>query len=388
MAVKIVDAAVKLNAIRNTASNAYQITVPLATMSNITDVGAAVMTAPAAIQNEFYDAIINLVGLQLIHTVDFTNPLSDLKKGTMAYGTTIEDIFVEMANGQAYVAGTRTGDPVPDQFAITKASVKAAFYSVQFERQYTVTIHSQDINRAFRSADPVNSLTSALMQSLRSGEEYDDYRMTVALLARQLEAAATDASPKWKGRVNLLSDYNAIFTKTLTVDNCLYDQSFLNYMSEQMQSWSDRLVYVRSDLNIAGIKNTLPLANQHIMMLGDISAKLRQYLLAWAYNADQFKLGSMRTIDAWYSVGVDNTTPSTALTIAPDAIKVKGDIGLAGKDPCIAVIYDPAMLKIYNKVNITEQARNARAHYTNIWHTVGDIYAASPYNNFVAFYLK
>lgn len=383
----IFDASEKLNAIRAAASNAYQITVPLATMSTITDVGVAVMSAPASIQNEFYDAIINLVGMQLIHTVNFVNPLSDLKKGKMVYGTTIEDIFVEMSSGQKYIAGTRTGDPVPDQFAIKKAIVKTAFYSVQLERQYTVTLHQQDLQRAFTSADPVSSMTSALMQSLRTGEEYDDYRMTVALLARQIETAAVGAS-KWKGRVNLLTDYNTLFTKTLTAKAALYDKDFLNYMSEQMATWSDRMKYVRSDLNISGVMQTLPVGSQNIMMLGDISAKMDQYLLAWAYNADKLKLGSVRTIDAWYSIGADDTMPPTALTIAPDSLIVKADLGLDGTDPCIAVIYDPDMLKIYNKVNLTEQSRNARAHYSNIWHTVADLYACSPYLNFIAFYLK
>lgn len=378
----IVDAAVKLNAIHATASNAYQTTIPLATADNIVDVGEAVLTAPTTVQNEFYDALVNLIGLQLIHTVDFQNPLSDLKKGKMEYGMTIEDIFVEMSRGQKYNAGTRSGETAPDQFEITKADVKAAFYSTQLERQYTKTIHNQDIKRAFRSGDPVGTLTSAVMQSLRSGEEYDDYRMTVALLARQLEEA--ESATSWNGRVNLLSDYNTLNTTTLTAEQAVRDQDFLEYASEVMQTWSDRLRYVRSDLNIAGVDQTLPKPSQHIMMLGDMEAKFRVHLHTWAYNKDQLALGSVRTFDAWYSIGADATeTP----VVSPDDITVKGDLGLGGADPCIAVLFDPDMLKIYNKENITENARNARAHYTNIWHTVADIYAASPYHNFVAFYL-
>lgn len=378
----IVDAAVKLNAIHATASNAYQTTIPLATADNIVDVGEAVLTAPTSVQNEFYDALVNLIGLQLIHTVDFQNPLSDLKKGKMEYGMTIEDIFVEMSRGQKYIAGTRSGETAPDQFEITKADVKAAFYSTQLERQYTKTIHNQDIKRAFRSGDPVGTLTSAVMQSLRSGEEYDDYRMTVALIARQLEEAETATA--WNGRVDLLSDYNTLNSTTLTADQAVRDQDFLEYASEVMQTWSDRLRYVRSDLNIAGVDQTLPKPSQHIMMLGDMEAKFRVHLHTWAYNKDQLALGSVRTFDAWYSIGADSTSTPV---VSPDDITVKGDLGLGGADPCIAVLFDPDMLKIYNKENITENARNARAHYTNIWHTVADIYAASPYHNFVAFYL-
>ena len=383
---RIYDASEKLNAIHATASNAYQTTVPLATMTNIKDVGDAVLTAPTNIMNEFYDAIVNVIGKVLIDTVNFTNPLSDMKKGRMEYGQTIEHIFVEMSRPKAYVAGTRAGESAPDQFEITKAKVHAAFYWNQLERQYSVTIRHFDLKAAFASGDPVESLVSATMEALRTGEQYDDYRMTVALLARQLEEANKVAETDWNGRINLITDYNALFSKTLTAATALKDKDFLAYMSQQMNMWSDRLKYVRSDLNLAGVENTLPKDRQHIVMLGDIESYLKTYLYTWAYNKDELALGSVRSIDAWYSIGADGTTPPTGVSIGPDSITVKADQG--DGDACIAVIFDKDMIQIWNKEDITENARNARGHYTNVWHTLADIYAASPFHNFIAFYLE
>lgn len=383
---RIYDASEKLNAIHANATNAYQTTVPLATMTNIKDVGDAVLTAPPNIMNEFYDAIVNVIGKALIDTVSFTNPLSDMKKGRMEYGQTIEHIFVEMSRPKAYVAGTRAGESAPDQFAITKAKVHAAFYWNQLERQYSVTIRHFDLKAAFASGDPVESLVSATMEALRTGEQFDDYRMTVALLARQLEEANKVAETDWHGRINLITDYNALFKKTLTAKTALTDKDFLAYMSQQMNMWSERLKYVRSDLNLAGVENTLPKERQHIIMLGDIESYLKTYLYTWAYNKGELALGSVRSIDAWYSIGADGTTPPTGESIAPDAITVKADQG--DGDACIAVIFDMDMIQIWNKEDITENARNARGHYTNVWHTLADIYAASPFHNFIAFYLE
>ena len=378
----IYSAHAKLNAIRAAATNAYQTTVPLATIDNIKDVGKAVLSAPQTVQNEFYAGIINLVGMQMIDVMAFTNPLTSLKKGTMEYGMTIEDIYVEMASAHEYVSGTRTGDSVPDPFKITKASVKAAFYHTQLERQYKVTIHQQDVRRAFLSADPVGTLTSALMQSLRSAEEYDDYRMTVALMARQIEAAETDASTKWNGAVNLITDYNALFNKTLDAETALYDKDFLTYMVEQIKMWSNRLVYPRSDMNVAGVINSLPKERQDMIMLGDVDSKLTSYLTPWAYNKADLSIGNFLPIDAWYSIGADGTAVPV---ITPDDIEIKGELGGAG--PVVAVLYDREMPKIYNKVNITDSAHNGAGHYDNIFRTVADIYAASPFRNFIAFYL-
>ena len=381
----IYSAHAKLNAIRAAATNAYQTTVPLATIDNIKDVGKAVLTAPQTVQNEFYAGIVNLIGMQMIDVMAFTNPLTSLKKGTMEYGMTIEDIYVEMASAHEYNPGTRTGNTVPDPFQITKASVKAAFYHTQLERQYKVTIHQQDVRRAFMSADPGGTLTSALMQSLRSAEEYDDYRMTVALMARQIEAAETDAATKWNGQINLITDYNALFTKTITAETALYDKDFLTYMVEQIKLWSNRLAYPRSDLNVAGVINSLPKERQDMIMLGDIDSKLTSYLTPWAYNKADLSIGNFLPIDAWYSIGADDTTPPTAQSISPDDIIVKGELGGAG--PVVAVLYDREMPKIYNKVNITDSAHNGAGHYDNIFRTVADIYAASPFRNFIAFYL-
>ncbi|NCC78971.1 MAG: hypothetical protein EOM07_05135 [Clostridia bacterium] len=380
----ILSAHEKLNLIRETATSAYQTEIPLATMDNISDVGIAVMTAPAVVKNEFFDAILNQIGKVLIKTADFVNPLSDLRKEAMPYGSTIEDIFVEMAKSKQYISGTRDGEDAPDQFEVNKAEVLAAFYQTQLERQYTVTISEHDLRRAFTSNDPVSSLVSAKVKSITTAEQFDDYRMTVALIARQIEESVNDVTTGWNGAVHLLTDYNALFTKTLTAADCLYDQDFLRYMSEQMQTWSDRLIYPRKDMNPAGVNTSLAKGSQHLMMLGDVKAKVSTNLLAFAYNANHLELGSVRHIDAWYSLGADATaTP----VVTPDSIEVKADLGLGGANPCIGLIYDPEMLVIHNKFKMTENARNARGHYTNIWHTVADIYAASPYHNFVAFFL-
>lgn len=396
------DASATLNIIRATATSAYQDTVPLATFDNIDDVGVAVLTAPTSIQNEFYDALQNIIGKQLISSVEFSNPLTGLKKGRMEYGQTIEDIYVGMISSTPYVAGTRV-DPTdppnleayPDPFEVFKGNVKSGFYSTQLERQYPITISHQDLQRAFASANGVDELIAAKYNALRSSIEYDDYRMTVALMARQIESGATDVGTGWNGLIPVLSNFNTLYTKTLTAATCLSDVDFLKYLSAQIQKWSTRMQYVRSDLNIAGAESATPRDRQSLVMLSDIQSDLNAYLTAWAYNKGDLALGNVIGIDAWYSIGADDTASPV---VTPDDIEIKAELGLAIDHgtvqdpdvvvyPVIGMLYDPDMIKIYNKVNITDSIRNARGHYTNVFNTVGDIYAASPFRNFVAFAL-
>ena len=121
------DISVVLNAIRATASDAYQNTVPLATATNISDVGSAVLSAPSAIRNEFMSNLYNKIGLTLIDSPVIENEFSFLKKGTLEYGQTIEDIYVGLASAEPYVTGMNDSDEVPDPFSIRKLPHYSAF---------------------------------------------------------------------------------------------------------------------------------------------------------------------------------------------------------------------------------------------------------------------
>ena len=373
-----------LNAIRKTASNAYQTTVPLATMSNITEVGKAVLQAPNTLKNEFISALINLIGLQLLNSREFGHSLMDLRKGTVEYGHTIEDIFVEMATPHSYIAGTRTDENPPDQFAINKAITETAFYYKIFGRQYWKTVHENDLKRAFSSPEGLNRFIGAVMLALKNGENYDDYRLTIALLARQIEQCSNDADSKWKGKITLLSDYNTIFTKDLTASQALRDKEFLSYMMNQIKTWSNRLKNPRSDLNPAGVMNWIPKEEQRILLLEDIQANLDTFLLADTYNAAKLEVKAMDEIDCWYSIGADGSDP---VNVTPDDIGIKAELGLTGPAPCLGLIYTSNMVKLYNKTRTSDTAKNARGHYWNIFNTVEDYSACSPFENFVAFML-
>ena len=377
------DISVVLNAIRATSSSAYQTTVPMATAANITDVGAAVLNAPTAIRNEFAANLFNKIGMTLIDTPVIENEFSFLKKGTLENGQSIEDIYVGLVQGQEYVTGMKEGDGVPDQFSVKKVPHFSAFYSTILSRQYQVTKHLSDLKKAFHSGGGVIEFVAGIMNAMSSGEQYDDMRATIGLMARQIEAAQT--VPAYKGTVHLLSDYNAAYGKTLTAAAAPMDQGFLKYFANQMKKYSKRLRHVRTDYNIAGVQQTLPQSKQRIMLLEDLTVNFDTELLAWAYGAGKLDIGGVDEIDSWYSIGANHATPPT---VTPESISVKGQFKTPnGTAICLGVIYDPDMVKIYNKERIASDSQNAKGNYFNYFMSLEDIYACSPYKNFVCFML-
>lgn len=377
------DLSVVLNVIRATSSSAYQATVPMATATNIADVGAAVLNAPTAIKNEFMANLYNKIGLTLIDSPIIENEFSFLKKGTLEYGQTIEDIYVGLATSEPYITGMKDGDGVPDPFSIRKLPHYSAFYSTILSRQYQVTRHLTDLKKAFHTGGGLEQFVAGMMNSMVSAENFDDMRATIGLIARQIEEGIK--AEKFNGVVHLITDYNALYTETLTADNCFLEQKFIKYFANQMKKYSKRMRHLRSDLNIAGVQQTLPQSSQRIMMLEDVTVDFETELLAWAYHADKFLLGGVDEIDAWYTIGADHTaTP----VVSPEDIKRKATFGKTGTSTmCVAVIYDIDMVKIYNKERVASEQANAKGNYWNMFMSLEDIYACSPYKNFVCFML-
>lgn len=378
------DVSVILNHIRNTASSAYQDAVPFATMSNIKDVGEAVLNAPQPIMNEFMNQLVNKIGLTMVDYPVVNNHLSFLKKGKLEYGQTIEDIYVGLATAEPYVTGMSDGE-YPDPFAIRKVPHRSAFYHTILSRQYQITRHVSDLRKAFHGASSLEQFIGGMMNAITSRESYDDYRMTVALMARQIEEASK--SDNHKGRVRLISLFNDQVDESEEVDanNAFHSKKFLQFFSNQLKKWAKRMNYLREDLNIAGVPNILPKSQQRIMMPGDILVDFETTLLAWAYHNGNLDIGGVDEIDAWYSIGAGKEQEE-GITVTPDDIEIKSTFTDDGSQ-CVAVIYDPGMAKIYNKEHIGSTQENAKGNYWNLFTSIEDIYAGSPFKNFVYFTL-
>ena len=145
------------------------------------------------------------------------------------------------------------------------------------------------------------------------------------------------------------------------------------------------MTYLREDLNLAGVPHILNKEQQRIMMPGDILVDFETELLAWAYNNGNLEIGGVDEIDAWYSIGAEAEGDS-GVVVSPDSIQAKSAFTDDGS-MLVGIIYDPNMVKIYNKEHVGSTAENARGNYWNMFQSVEDIYAMNPYKNFVYFTL-
>jgi hypothetical protein len=253
-----------LNTIWDNASTEYQNRIPQATRDNITTVGNAILTY-ASTKNEFLDALINRISLVLVSSKMAKNKLAQFKAGMIEYGSDIEEIFTSMASAIPFNVATAE----TDVYKRVKPDVKSIFHRVNRQDLYKVTIEEGQIKRAFLSNDGLGKLVSSIVNSLYSGDTYDEYTLYKETIAKY-----------WQDDKN---GKTAVIDVTKVTDQ----NTAKNFMRNVIQTSKD-MSYMNSNFNAMQVKQFTDLTDQVLILHKNVATYLDTDLLAWVYDGKKF----------------------------------------------------------------------------------------------------
>lgn len=319
-----------LNTIRANASDEYQNRVPVATRDNIAEVGNAI-TNYEPTRNEFLNALINRIGMVIIQSRLYENPLRSFKKGMLEFGKDIEEVFVEIAKAQTY-------DPETAETEVFKRvipDVKTIFHRMNRQDFYKVTISNDQLRTAFLSYRGIEDLIGRIVDSLYSGDNYDEF-----LLMK-----------------NLMNDYGAkglFYPITVTE---VTDEATAKKLTVNLRSTAKTLGFMSNQYNAQGVHTFTPIEDIVIFMTPQTEALMDVESLARAFNLEYADfLGRV--------VIVDN---------------------FGGLENVQALMVDKQWFMVYDTLfNFTEQY-NAQGLYWNYFFHHWQILSTSQFANAIAF---
>lgn len=326
-----------LNVIRSDASQAYKDRVPEATQDNIAEIGNPILNYEAT-RNEFLDALVNRIGMVIITSRSYNNPLKRFKKGMMSLGETVEEIFVNIIKAEPYYLVDDQGKTAAqDEFERRLPNVLAAFHKRNRQDKYPVTIQNDDLRTAFLSYQGVEDLVSKIIEAVYTSDEYDEF----LLMKNVFFEAGMRGALRPVTVPGLDSDVNA--KKTMTI----FRQTALD------------LTFMRSDSNFMGVTTHTPLDEQVIFILSSVAATVDVEVLASAFNMDKTNFIGRRVI-------VD-------------------DFGGLEKEGVIAIAADEDWFMVFdNYLTMTSDYVASRLYYNYFLHH-WETLSYSPFKNVVAF---
>lgn len=338
-----------LNTIRKYASENYQNSVPVATRDNFTTVGIQIMDYTKQ-SNEFVDILVNRIGMTVVNNRTFKNPLSVLGKGGIPFGQDVQEIYTNPASSTVY-DGTST-----ELLAQFKPTTAQAFYRMNRQAKFRVSVRMQDLGRAFTSMNAFNDYVSSIINSMYNGDEIEQFELTKGLVSHAFENDCmkkidinTDTGKTWT-EIDAMANSDEYVAKWL-VKNVMTYSKLLTFPSTKYNSYKTQAGSAYKD-----VKTWTPLENQILLLPSNIDTNMNVEVLAYAFN-------------------VDKTTIKTR-TLVVDAFN---------DSPILGVLCDEKCFQIYENGTFAKSFDNGENLSINYWLHHWQTYGFSPIANSIAF---
>lgn len=321
-----------LNVIRQNATAVYQDRIPEATAENLHEVGDAILTYEAQ-ANEFVNALVNRIGLVILNNRMATNPLAALKKGRLAVGETIEEIYIDVIKAQTY-------DPRAAQDTLFKRhlpNVSSVFHSVDSQLNYPLTISNEQLRKAFMSYDSLDRFIAGLVDSMYKSATLDEFIQMKQLIS------------EWNNNGRFIVEPITAVTDAASAREAMI----------KIKAVSDGMTIFNNQMNYAGVWTSTPKDEQYLITTPDFNARMDVDVLAAAFHMDKAEF-------AGHVIVVDN-------------------IGDLGDDGIEAILVDKNWYQVYDYLRTFKTAYNGEGLYWNYFYHVWMVYSLSPFANAVAF---
>lgn len=321
-----------LNVIRQNATAVYQDRIPEATAENLHEVGDAILTYEAQ-ANEFVNALVNRIGLVILNNRMATNPLAALKKGRLAVGETIEEIYIDVIKAQTY-------DPRTAQDTLFKRhlpNVSSVFHSVDSHLNYPLTISNEQLRKAFLSYDSLDRFIAGLVDSMYKSATLDEFIQMKQLIS------------EWNENSRFIVEPITAVTDAASAREAMI----------KIKAVSDGMTIFNNQMNYAGVWTSTPKDEQYLITTPDFNARMDVDVLAAAFHMDKAEF-------AGHVIVVDN-------------------IGDLGDDGIEAILVDKNWYQVYDYLRTFKTAYNGEGLYWNYFYHVWMVYSLSPFANAVAF---
>lgn len=340
-----------LNSIRNNATLEYQKSVPKATAENIKEIGNIIYNLPT-LKNEFLNTLINRIGLVIVTSKTYQNPLRILKKGVMEFGESIEEIFVNLAKAFEFDETKAESElfkrEIPD--------VRTAFHVINYQKFYKVTISDRQLRKAFLNYAGVTELIADITEQIYSAHNYDEFLVTKYMLARAMLSGYIHAE------------------QILPITN----ESIKDVVSN-VKAISNKFEFMSSAYNYANVKNHSLKNEQYFIVNSEFDAKMDVEVLASAFNMSKAEfLGNRILIDDFSELDIKRL--NELMKDDKNYVEISSDELSALKQIPILLI-DKDFIQIYdNLLQFTEQY-NSQGLYWNYFYHVWKIFSYSPFAN-------
>jgi len=271
-----IDNATFLNAIRRHASPAFQERVPESTQANVQqNLNDLANYRPT--WNEFQEALVNRIGLEIYRYNNFTNPLGKYKRGYLEAGDTIEEVITGLVEADVYDTDREALEST--LFGTHGVESRSFFHKINRQNVYTITINEALLKRAFLTSSGLGSFVTQLMAVPSTSDQWDEFLIMSSLLRTMDDDGA-------------FFNINVGDIANITDDN----GAAAKYALRKMREMASTLPFISRKYNPAGMPLAVQPDDLELITTPGALAAMDVEALAGAFNINKAEFAARTTV--------------------------------------------------------------------------------------------
>lgn len=305
-------------------------------------------------ENQFYPTLVDTIFETIVSKAIYENSLKEYKAGFVTNGAGVRETFVDKIDALPYA----TTDVEKEELKTYLAQIYEARYLLNMERKYPVTLGRLQFRGYVESPEKVMDLIDYIKSMLYTSNEMDEYGLMKTMLQNYILQGKAYVVPV--DMTNGLDDFATEFRA----------------MSLLLKGLPKR------DFNEFGVMNNTPLDRQVLFLSARTAAKYSVDVLSSAFNMSQVdyvtRVEVMDDLDQPYSeLDVLRTLNKNIPAISDADSTILGNV--------VGILMDRNFFKVYDMVNEMWDKERASRMDVNYFLHIWQIYATSPFANFVIF---
>lgn len=363
-------------------------------LSNVVDVGKEIFDSTSV--DNYVKSLVNHIGKVIFVNRPYSGNVPSIMMDSWEFGSVVEKIQADIPQATENKSWELTDGQSYDPNVFYKPKVSAKFFNSKVTFEVPMSFTELQVKESFSNASQLNGFISMIYNAVDKSMtlKIDSLVMRTInnMIAQTLHAefpSVTDGNySEVSGikAVNLLKDYNAKYTKTLTAEQAITDPDFIRYASYVMGVYTARLSKMSTLFNVGKKERFTPTDMLHVVMLADFEKAASTYLYADTWHNGDVKLPTAETVPYWQGSGENYGFAKTS------AINVKINTGASQTTDVtasgiLAIMYDKDAMGVCNTDRRVTTQYNAKAEFFNNFYKYDASYFNDLNENFVVFFV-
>lgn len=312
-------------------------------------------------KNAFLNALVNRIGLTIVTSRLYSNPLATFKRGYLDFGETVEEIYVNLAEPFQFSPDVAE----KNVFKRELPDVRAAFHTMNFQKFYKVTVSNDQLRQAFLSWQGISDLIARIVETLYTSMETDEYYIMKYLLAK-----------------SLLNGYiQSVNIPVANADNA-------KDIASNFRAISNLLEFQSTKYTMSGVTTHTPKDEQYLIIDARFEAVMDMNALATAFNLSYAEfMGKIVRVDSLVDHDWDRLkklfTDSHGVVDPQYHEFTSEELATLGSVP--ATLVSRNFWMIWDNFQNMTQEYNGEGLYWNYWYHTWKTFSISPFGQAVAF---